>query len=312
MAEVIITGGQGFIGRHLTNTIVSMGRDVCSTYNYTLPWRTPTSNLSFHRVDVTRFEECLKLINQENPKFVIHLVAQPIVTSAVRHPFSTEELTIRGSYNMLEAIRQSNPEIKVIYVSSDKVYGSNTDAKENDSLNGVDHPYNASKVCGDVMAQMYARYYGMDVTIVRSANIYGAGDFHWDRLVPGMCRDIIKGNELVLRSDGKILRDYIYIDDLMDAYVSILGGMESGKISGCTPLNLGAVTPYTPREVLNLLLRASGSDLPIKVLNKAQDEIDAQHINYEYATRLLGWTPKTSMNDGIENTFQWYKEWFLR
>lgn len=312
MAEVVITGGQGFIGRNLTNHLVALGEDVCSTYNYTLPNRTSKSNLSFHRVDVTRFEECLKLINQENPKVLFHLVAQPIVTSAIRHPFSTEELTIRGSYNMLEAVRQSDSDTKIIYISSDKVYGSNDNAKETDPLLGVDHPYNASKICGDIMAQMYAKYYKMNITIVRSANIYGGGDFHWDRLVPGMCRSIIHGNELIIRSDGKMLRDYIYVEDLMDAYVSIMDAMRLDKISGCTPINLGS-TPYTPLEVLNTLLAcAKCVDVKPTVLGQAQDEIDKQHINYELATKLLGWTPKTSLEDGLDKTFAWYKDWFSK
>lgn len=313
MAEIVVTGGQGFLGKNLTDRLASLGEDVCSTYNYTLPTQTPKSNLSFHRVDVTRFEECLKLINQENPKIIFHLVAQPVVTSATRHPFSTEELTIRGSYNMLEAIRQAGSPTAVIYISSDKVYGNNVNAVETSPLNGIDHPYNVSKICGDVLAQMYAKYYGLPITIVRSANIYGRGDFHWDRLIPGTCRDIIQKKPIVLRSNGKQLRDYIYINDLLDAYVSIMDVALLGSIEKGTVINFGSELSWTPIEVVDMLLAcAKQIDTPVSILGKAKDEIDKQHINYEFATKLLGWKPKVSLEDGLDKTFAWYKDWFSK
>lgn len=309
MAEIVITGGQGFIGSHVVNRLVSMGLDVCATYNYTLPNRAPTHNLSFQKADVTKFDECLKLINQENPKIVFHLVAQPIVTAAIRHPFSTEELTIRGSYNILEAIRQTGKTTAIVYVSSDKVYGSNMDATEDSLLLGVDHPYNASKICGDVIAQMYAKHYGLPITIVRSANIYGGGDFHWDRLIPGTCKDITKGKTITLRSDGKMLRDYIYVDDLMNAYVSIIDKMESGNI-GSEIFNFGSVASYTPIEIVDTLFSVAGVKSDYVVLGQAKDEIDKQHMNYSKAQKLLGWNPKTDISDGLARTYQWYKDWF--
>lgn len=313
MAEVVITGGQGFIGRNLTNHLVALGEEVCSTYNYTLPTRSPKSNLSFHRVDVTRFEECLKLINQESPKVIFHLVAQPIVTTATRHPFSTEELTIRGSYNILEAIRQTGNPTAVIYVSSDKVYGSNEDATESSELAGITHPYDVSKTCGDLLAQMYAKHYGLPIAIVRSANIYGGGDFHWDRLIPGTCRSIIRGEEVVLRSNGKQLRDYIYVDDLMDAYVRIMDRMRQGKIKPGTAINFGSLSCYSPVEVVDGLLQSANQvDYPVTVLGQAKDEIDKQHIRYDLATELLGWEPRTNFQDGLDKTFAWYKDWFSK
>jgi len=311
MAEVVITGGQGFIGSHVVNHLVKLGMDVCATYNYTLPNQSPKHNLSFQRTDVTRFDECLKLINQENPKIIFHLVAQPIVTSAVRHPFPTEELTIRGSYNILEAIRQTGKPTAIIYVSSDKVYGSNMDATEESVLSGTDHPYNASKVCGDVIAQMYSKHFGLPISIIRSANIYGGGDFHWDRLVPGICRDIIKGNKIYIRSDGKMLRDYIYVDDLMDAYTRILDGMLSGRVTS-EIFNFGSIRSFTPIEVMDILFDVSNKPSNYEIAGQAKDEIDKQHMNYTKAMQILGWNPKTDIRDGMEKSYAWYADWFSR
>jgi CDP-glucose 4,6-dehydratase len=309
MAEVVVTGGQGFLGRHVVNRLLAEGQDVCATYNYTLPDKPSKHNLSFHKTDVTKFEECLKLINQEDPKIVVHLVAQPIVTSAVRHPFSTEELTIRGSYNILEAVRQAGKPTAIIYVSSDKVYGNNENANENSLLLGVDHPYNASKICGDVIAQMYAKHYGLPITILRSANVYGSGDFHWDRLIPGVCKNIIKNKTMIIRSDGKMLRDYVYADDLMDAYVTIIDKMLAGTL-GSEIFNFGSLQSYTPIEVMNTLYEISGKEKEYQILGQAKDEIDKQHMDYSKAKTMLDWNPKTDFRDGLERTFRWYDGWF--
>jgi nucleoside-diphosphate-sugar epimerase len=97
MAKTVITGGQGFLGRNLTERLVNRGEDVCSTYSYKPPQLPETPNCSYFKLDVTKFEDCLKLVNQESPKIIYHFVAQPLVTAAQRHPFSTFELTVRGA-----------------------------------------------------------------------------------------------------------------------------------------------------------------------------------------------------------------------
>lgn len=311
MAEVVVTGGQGFIGSHLTKTLYEAGLDVCSTFSYTLPREPARHRLGYFRLDATRFEDCLKLINQENPKFVFHLVAQPVVTAAVRHPFSTFELTVRGSYNLFEAIRQTGKPVSVICISSDKVYGDNMNAREDSPLAGVGHPYNTAKICEDIIAQSYAMSFGLPIYIVRSANIYGGGDLHWDRIVPGVCRDILEGRSPVLRSNGLQKRDYIYVDDLMAAYMKILEAAFSGKLRPGSPINLGADEFYTALEITDILLGTSGRvDLSPNILGGAKDEIPRQHIDYSFARERLGWSPKIDMREGLRRSWEWYKEWF--
>jgi CDP-glucose 4,6-dehydratase len=312
MADVVVTGSQGFLGRHLMKRLEQEGADVCGTYSYTLPSLSAKYRRSYFKLDVTKFEDCLKLINQENPRIVYHLVAQPIVTAGKRHPFSTFELTVRGSYNLFEAIRQTGKPIAVIVVSSDKVYGENTNAVEGDRLDGVDHPYTAAKVCEDVIAQSYAKSFGLPMAIIRSANIYGEGDFHWDRLVPSVSRDIVQNKRPVLRSNGGQKRDYIYVDDLMDGYMRVMGMMVNKKLKNGQAINFGADC-YTALEVTDTLLKVSGRvDLTPEILDGAKDELLAQHINYEYAEKVLLWKPKTSLEDGLSMTYHWYEHWLKK
>lgn len=311
MADVVVTGSQGFLGKHLMRRLGEMGADVCGTYSYTLPSQLSKHNRNFFRLDATRFEDCLKLINQENPKIIYHFVAQPVVTAAKRHPFSTFELTVRGAYNLLDAIRQAGKPTAIILMSSDKVYGENEDAKEGDRLDGVIHPYTAAKVCEDVMAQSYAKSFGLPIAIVRSANVYGEGDFHWDRLVPGICKDVIFNTTPVIRSDGLQKRDYVYVDDLVDGFLKVTEGMATGKLACGQAVNFGAERCYSVLEMVDEILKSAGRvDIKPKILGGASDELRAQHINYEFAQRVLGWKPKTLLEDGLDRTFFWYKKYF--
>jgi len=303
MAEIVITGGQGFLGKNLTERLVKNGLDVCSTYSYTPPvniWKTP--NLSLFKLDVTKFEDCLKLINQENPRLIYHLVAQPLVTAAARHPFPTFELTVRGAYNLLEAVRQTGKDCKVVMFTSDKVYGENMDAKETDRLDTVSNTYDIAKTCEDLIGRSYSQYF--PVITVRSANVYGRYDLHWDRLIPHLCKEISQGRTPVFRSDGKMLRDYIYVDDVLDGLI-----LASEKVPSGSSMNLGAKRSYSALEILDNILKISGRiDLSPASFGKASGEIINQHINYEYA-KSLGWFPKVSLEDGLERTFRWYQGW---
>lgn len=311
MAKVVVTGSQGFLGYHLTKRLVSMGEDVCATYSYNPPLDDKRHNLSYFRLDVTRYEDCLKLINQEDPKILIHLVAQPLVTPAVRHPFSTYELTVRGAYNLLESIRQTGrPDLVVVY-TSDKVYGENADAIEGDRIDTVSNPYEVAKTCEDLIARSYANIFGLPIVIIRSGNLYGGGDLHWDRLVPSTCRSLIYGEHPVLRSDGKQKRDYIYIDDAVDGIMTVMEGYLSGKLGRGSSVNFGSDVSYSVLNVVNKLVDISGLDLSPIILGTAENELDHQHINFDLA-KSLGWYPRISIDDGLNKTFSWYKDWFSK
>lgn len=312
MAEVIVTGGQGFLGSNLVRRLVQEEREVCATYNYTLPSENKrTRHLSSFRCDVTHFEDCGKLIMQENPVILFHLVAQPIVTSAKVNPKLTFDLTTMGTWNILEAARLYGRRIRaIVFVSSDKVYGSNVDANELSPLAGVDHPYNASKVAADAVAQSYARAYDLPIVTSRSANLYGPSDFHWDRIVPGTCRDLVRGKHTVIRSDGRQLRDYIYVEDGVGALVSMADAMETGKIPKGSIFNFGSEQMYSVLDVVRKLQEIAGrQDLEPEIMGQARDEIDAQHIDYSLARQVLGWEPKIDLAHGLEKTFNWYWEW---
>ncbi len=311
----VVTGGAGFLGSNLVHELIGQRQDVVATYNYTPPLevnRLGRKYLRWFRCDVTDYNQVAKLIMQEDPEIVYHLVAQPIVTAAKRDPLLTFELTTRGTWNVMEAIRRNSSRIKaIVFVSSDKVYGTNTNAYEFDPLRGADHPYNAAKVAADVICQSYVKSFGLPIVISRSANLYGPGDFHWDRVVPGVSRDLYYGHQPVVRSNGQLLRDYIYVSDGVRALCMMAESMASGRILPGEIFNFGSKKMYSVLNVVDMLMAAAGRvDLEPIVQGRATDEIDAQHINYEHATKVLGWVPAIDMEVGIESAYSWYRKWF--
>ena len=171
--------------------------------------------------------------------------------------------------------------------------------------------YAVAKVSADVISQSYAKQFGLPIAIARSANLYGPGDFHWDRLVPGISRELFHGRPPVIRSNGKQMRDYIYVEDGVRALNLMADAMYSGHILPGSIFNFGSPKMHSVLEVVQRLREiANRTDLVPQVLGGAKDEIDAQHINYEHAKSVLGWSPNVNLTEGLMYTYSWYRRWF--
>jgi CDP-glucose 4,6-dehydratase len=206
------------------------------------------------------------------------------------------ETNIAGTYNLYHAIRTMDKNIRsIVHISTDKVYGYGNLSRET-PLRGVHHPYNASKLCGDVIAQMYASYFGLPIRIIRTGNIYGPGDKHFDRIVPGTIKATLEGRPVQLRSDGKAVRDYIYIDDVIPAYMRI-----ADEPPGI--YNLGGEM-WSVLDLVRFITELMGrKDLQPVILNNAKAELSFQHVTDCPAW----WERKTSMREGLEKTIAYYE-----
>src|SRR5262245_3304941 len=150
----------------------------------------------------------------------MHLAAQTLVPVANRNPVSTFETNIGGTWALLEACRRSPKVKQIVLASSDKAYGDNDHLPYDEAtpLNGQ-HPYDVSKSCADLIAHTYAVTYGLPVAITRCGNFYGGGDLNWNRIVPGTIRSVLRKQRPIIRSDGKYVRDYFYVEDGAAAYL---------------------------------------------------------------------------------------------
>src|SRR5262249_19327801 len=153
-------------------------------------------------------------------------------------------------------------------------------------------PYEVSKSCADLVSQSYAETYGLPVGIARCGNIFGGGDLNWSRIVPGTIRSLHFGEQPVLRSDGTFLRDYLHVDDVVDAYLALADGLERTELRGAA-FNFSNEQPLTVREIYDAVCDAAGAHgtEPL-VLDAASGEIHDQYLNAARARRELSWKPR--------------------
>lgn len=312
--RILITGGTGFIGSHLVQRLVGLGQQVDSvslgSYFSGISTGLGLPGVVYHTADLSDRDACDRIISRLEPDYVFHLAAQPLVETALRSPMDTFETNIRGAFNLLQALHYYGAAKGVVWVSTDKVYGSyKTEVRETDPLLGFGHPYDVSKMCADVLAQTFAICYKLPVVITRSGNIYGPGDPNNDRLIPETIRSTLAGDPVQVRSNGKFVRDYIYVDDIVDAFLYALSGLSSKKLKYGEVVNFGSERAYSVAEIIDTVLEITNRvDLVPQILNTEKHEIPYQHLNFDKARDLLGWTPKTSLVEGLKKTLDCYKQ----
>jgi CDP-glucose 4,6-dehydratase len=243
---------------------------------------------------------------------VFHLAAQTIVGIANRNPVSTFETNIGGTFALLEACRRSPRVKQIVTASSDKAYGDQRilPYSEETALAG-EHPYDVSKSCADLIARTYAVTYGTPVAITRCGNFYGGGDLNWNRIVPGTIRSALRKQRPVIRSDGSFVRDYFYVEDGAAAYMLLAQKLaENPGIRG-EAFNFSNELQINVLDLVRRILALVDSDLEPEIRNEASNEIVHQYLSADKAHRVLGWVPMFTLEQGLELTIRWYKD-FLK
>jgi CDP-glucose 4,6-dehydratase len=260
--------------------------------------------------DLTDYESLLRILNEHEVRTVFHLAAQAVVSTATRGPLDTWESNVRGTYTLLEACRTTGGVIeRIVVASSDKAYG------DHDELPYREHfallarnPYDVSKACADMIARSYAVTYELPVAVTRLANIYGPGDLNWSRLIPDTARALVAGERPVIRSDGTPERDYVYVDDAVDAYLAVAASLDRPELRG-RAWNAGREAPVSVREVVRRLIEISGRDVEPEIKGKGtpHGEIDRQFLDSSRIREELGWEPRFDLDRGLPITWEWYE-----
>ena len=314
---VLVTGSTGLVGAWLTRRLVEGGADVVCLVRDWVPQSDLVRSRVIERVKVVRGDICdrstlERAIGEYEIDTVIHLAAQTIVGIANRNPVSTFETNIQGTWNLLEACRRSPGVRSIVVASSDKAYGDQETLpySEDSPLQGR-HPYDVSKSCADLLAHTYAETYGMPVAITRCGNFYGGGDLNWNRIVPGTIRSALCGERPVIRSDGQYVRDYFYVEDGVSAYMLLAEQLYCHTELHGMAFNFSNELQITVLDLVNRILGSMGSDLKPEVRNEASNEIRHQYLSAERARRMLQWSPRFTLEEGLDRTISWYRE-FLR
>jgi CDP-glucose 4,6-dehydratase len=312
-----VTGATGLVGGWLVRRLQAAGADVtCLVRDWVPQSELVRSHLldqvKVVRGDVSDQELIERTLGEYEIDTVIHLAAQTIVGIANRNPVSTFETNIRGTWSLLEACRRSPLTRQIVIASSDKAYGDHETLpySEEAPLQGS-HPYDVSKSCADLIAQAYAKTYGLPVAITRCGNFYGGGDLNWNRIVPGTIRSVLRGQRPVIRSDGHYVRDYFYAED--GASVNMILAEQLARNSDLRghAFNFSNETQVTVLELVKRLLDLMNSDLKPDIRNEATNEIPHQYLSAAKAREMLGWKPLFSLDEGLRRTIDWYQD-FLK
>lgn len=313
--RVLVTGATGIVGSWLVKALLTRGAHVVALIRDTDPQSELLRSGDIQRVSVVNgvLEDLWaveRAISLHEVDTVFHLGAQTLVGVAHRAPLSTFESNIRGTYNLLEACRLLHPLVRrIIVASSDKAYGTSPVLPylETMPLAGQ-HPYEVSKSCTDLLAQSYHATYGLPVAIARCGNIYGGGDLNWSRLVPGTIRSLLAGERPVVRSDGTFRRDYIYVGDVVDAYIRLADALDDRAVRG-EAFNFSLESPSTVLEMIeSIQALMERADLQPDIRDEAVGEIRDQYLDAGKARAVLGWTPEWGLERGLAETIRWYRE----
>ena len=313
---VFVTGATGLVGGWLVRQLLAAGADVvCLVRDWVPRSELVASGLIEHvrvvRGDVRDQKTIERALGEHEIATVIHLAAQTTVGVANRNPVSTLETNIRGTWTLLEACRRSPIVQQIVIASSDKAYGDQQGLPYTEDAPVLGrNPYDVSKSCADLLAQMYAKSYHLPVCVTRCGNFYGGGDLNWNRLVPGTIRSVIRGERPVIRSDGHFTRDYLYVEDGARAYLQLAEQLAARPALGGEVFNFSCEQPVTVLELVARMLDAMGSDLEPDVRNEASNEIRHQSLDASKARTMLGWAPQFSFDTSLRATIDWYTRYF--
>lgn len=312
--RVLVTGATGLVGSWATRRLVDEGAHVVVLIRDSDPQSELLRSKTIESTTVVNgrledFESVERAVNEHDVDTVLHLGAQTIVGTAFRSPLPTLKANVEGTWNVLEVARVHPSLVKrVVVASSDKAYGAvpQLPYAEDMPLRGT-APYEVSKSCTDLICTSYAVTYGTPVSIARCGNIYGGGDLNWSRIVPGTIRSLLRGEQPVLRSDGTFLRDYLYVEDVVDAYLTAAQALDD-TIEAGEAFNFSDEKPLSVMEIYAAVCQAvTGGEVEPLILGKANDEIKDQYLDSAKARRVLSWSAGWGLEKGLQATVEWYR-----
>jgi CDP-glucose 4,6-dehydratase len=310
--RVLITGFEGFLGSNLTKSLLTtkakvFGLDIKTYRKETILCLSNYKRMEVYKGSVTNHKLLQKILHNHSINIIFHLAAEAIVSASRQKPLKAFESNIKGTWTVLEAARQYGKIEALVVASSDKAYGSHIKLpyKEDAPLAG-NHPYDVSKSCADLIAYAYFHTYDLPVAVTRCGNIYGPGDYNFSRIIPDTIRCALTGKKLLIRSNGKFTRDYVYVDDIVNGYIILAEKLNKLRLSG-EAFNFSDENPMTVLELVNAVFKILKKRPNYKILDQAKYEIKHQYLASNKARKILGWRTRYSFEEGLHRTIEWIK-----
>jgi len=317
MRSVFVTGAYGLLGGWLVKRLLAEGATVTVLKRDGGAVSALALEGTEARVNVVHGDVCdppllERALSEYEIDTVFHLAAQAIVGVANRSPTSTFETNIRGTWTVLEACRVAEVK-RTIVASSDKAYGSHDELPYREPFALQPRfPYDVSKAAADLVARSYWHTFGLPVAVTRFANLYGGGDFNLSRLVPETVLAAIEGRRPVIRSDGTPERDFLYVEDAVEAYLAIAGLLGDGGEGGAAgeAFNAGSGQPCSVLKVVELICALAGTGVTpdLRGAGTPAGEISRQWVDAAKLRELTGWAPRVELEEGLRRTIAWYRE----
>ncbi len=313
---VFVTGATGLLGGWMVEELLRRGASVVALVRDHAPHSLLVREGLIERIQVVQGDLSdvallRRLLTEYEVETVFHLAAQTLVNAARKDPIGTLEVNVRGTWNLLEATRQTGTG-QILVASSDKAYGipQQLPYTEQHALAGT-YPYDCSKSCADLICGMYASTYGLPVCVTRCGNLFGGGDLNFSRTIPGLLRSTFLKQPFLIRSDGQFVRDFLYAKDAVEAYLLLAERMSADRSLAGEAFNFSLELRLTVLEVVHRVLELAGCpELSPIIQNIASAEIREQHLSADKARTRLGWSPQFGMTRGLKETIDWYREFF--
>lgn len=328
--KVLLSGVTGFVGGNLVEALLENGAEVfaivrSSNPNCFLFYEGYEKKIRLFHGDICDKDLWYNIITEQQIDVVYHLAAQVEVGVALTNPYLTFETNVRGTYNMLEACRlaiNSGHKIDAIVVaSSDKAYGEYPIEKLpylEDYPLLPKYPYDTSKACADMICQAYSiERYKLPVVITRFSNIYGPGQMNFSAIVPDAIRSGLGFSKFIPRSDGKMVRDFLFVKDVADLYMKIALAVTNNPDKHRGQIfNAGSNIPIDMRTLITKVYQQLGniseleriiSDMKGKV---TIGEIQHQHMSFDKVNEYFNWKPNNTIEEGLAKSIEWYKKYY--
>jgi CDP-glucose 4,6-dehydratase len=301
-----ITGATGLLGSNLVNYLINLGHDVSVLIKDQSSRSILSSSVNKIYGDISDKHDIEFFIQKSNPTHFVHLAAQTQAYDSLKYPYQTFYNNVVGTLNILESLREFGNCKAILVASSDKAYGELTNAKylENHPLNGV-YPYDASKSATDIVSNSYRKTYGMPIIVTRACNIYGIGDYNRQRLIPGIVYAHLKKMDFIIRNAGIDSREYIHVDDVVNAYEGLLDYAENDNKYGA--FNISSGDEYKTIDLFHLVENAIGASIKHKVVNNTSLEIKKQIMDSTLLKNETDWLPRKNLKSSIHEIVHWYK-----
>ena len=318
MITYFITGGAGFIGSTLSQKLIEQGNKVvtidnfCNFYNPKIKEDNvkellQNEKFKLYRADIRDRQAIKEIFDENDIDIVMHLAAMAGVRPSIENPILYQEVNCMGTQNILEEMREHNVK-NGVFASSSSVYGNCKEVpfREDMTVDYAISPYAATKKANEVMAHVYHQLFDMNIVMLRFFTVYGPKQ-RPDLAINKFTRLMLEDKEIPMFGDGTTSRDYTYIDDIVDGIIKSCDYCMSNK-DVYEILNLGNSSPTTLKEMINIIGEVLEIEPKIKQLPMQPGDVDRTYADISKTKKIIGYQPKTTFKEGIENFVKWYKE----